>query len=295
MATQRVYKPGEKAPVSGEYEIIGPRGGDTGKERTSIQGERLPPTPKPGQGYVVHRPAHNGAGKPTVIEDRPGRDVRPEFLLPWEWLPDFMNLDFELISADEFDALPEDDEQCFVEFEAICRRNMTRMINDQTSGHFDRSVQSQYMAAVSSVAVECGLPGLARQIPAENDNAFYDEFSQFCLAVQGEVARTRIRGRRSRNSVSVQLADSTRTKIEHYISRLRETIDKSSLPDHRKKALRNKLGIKRGIGETATESRQDDGYLSCGDGRATGRGQHDHDRGGRRGRHRVDYEANRRG
>jgi hypothetical protein len=62
--TQRVYRPGEKAPVSGEYEIVGPRGGDTGKERTSIQGEPLPPTPKPGQGYVVHRPAHNGAGKP---------------------------------------------------------------------------------------------------------------------------------------------------------------------------------------------------------------------------------------
>jgi hypothetical protein len=62
--TQRVYRPGEKAPVSGEYEIRGPRGGDTGQERTSIQGAPLPPTPKPGQVYVVHRPAHNGAGQP---------------------------------------------------------------------------------------------------------------------------------------------------------------------------------------------------------------------------------------
>jgi hypothetical protein len=59
----KVYRPGETAPVSGEYEIVGPRGGDTGRERTSIQGQRLPPTPKPGQGYVIHRPAHNGAGK----------------------------------------------------------------------------------------------------------------------------------------------------------------------------------------------------------------------------------------
>jgi hypothetical protein len=59
----KVYKPGESAPVSGEYEIRGPRGGDTGKERTAIQGRPLPPTPKPGQSYVVHRPAHNGAGK----------------------------------------------------------------------------------------------------------------------------------------------------------------------------------------------------------------------------------------
>jgi hypothetical protein len=59
----KIYKPGEPAPVSGEFEIVGPRGGDTGRERTSVQGRPLPPTPKSGQGYVIHRPAHNGAGK----------------------------------------------------------------------------------------------------------------------------------------------------------------------------------------------------------------------------------------
>jgi hypothetical protein len=60
----KIYKPGQIAPISGEFGIVGPRGGDTGKERTAIQGKPLPPTPKPGQGYVVHRAAHNGAGKP---------------------------------------------------------------------------------------------------------------------------------------------------------------------------------------------------------------------------------------
>src|ERR1044071_7266864 len=112
-------------------------------------------------------------------------------------------MDFELISAEEFDDLPEDDEQCFVEFEAICRRNMTRMINDERSNSLDRSVQAQYMASVSAVAAECGIASLARQIPAENDNEFYNIFGQFCVDVQGEVARIRIRGRRSRNSASV--------------------------------------------------------------------------------------------
>jgi hypothetical protein len=58
------FKPGQPAPRSGEYEIRGPRGGDTGQERTAIQGKPLPPTPKPGQHYELHRPAHNGAGKP---------------------------------------------------------------------------------------------------------------------------------------------------------------------------------------------------------------------------------------
>ncbi len=45
------YKPGDKAPVSGQYPVVGPRGGDQGTEVTSVKGEPLPPTPKPGMGY----------------------------------------------------------------------------------------------------------------------------------------------------------------------------------------------------------------------------------------------------
>ena len=35
----KTYKPGEKAPDSGQYEIVGPRGGHTGIERTVTKGE----------------------------------------------------------------------------------------------------------------------------------------------------------------------------------------------------------------------------------------------------------------
>ena len=55
-------KPGEKAPASGQYPIIGPRGGNTGKERTVVKGEPMPPTPKPGQGYGKPDRTRNGAG-----------------------------------------------------------------------------------------------------------------------------------------------------------------------------------------------------------------------------------------
>ena len=47
------YRPGQKAPVSGQYEIIGPRGGRTGKERTVEKGEILPPTPEGDQTYCI--------------------------------------------------------------------------------------------------------------------------------------------------------------------------------------------------------------------------------------------------
>jgi hypothetical protein len=48
---KKVYKPGQPAPHSGQYPVVGPRGGDTGQEITSIKGRPLPPTPKPGMGY----------------------------------------------------------------------------------------------------------------------------------------------------------------------------------------------------------------------------------------------------
>ena len=44
-------KPGQEAPFSGQYEMIGPRGGKTGTERTVVKGEPLPPTLGKGMKY----------------------------------------------------------------------------------------------------------------------------------------------------------------------------------------------------------------------------------------------------
>lgn len=56
-------KPGEKAPASGQYEIVGPRGGKTGEERTVTKGEPLPPTPEKGQGYIITDRTKNKSGR----------------------------------------------------------------------------------------------------------------------------------------------------------------------------------------------------------------------------------------
>lgn len=45
------YKPGQTVPRSGQYQIIGPRGGYTGGEVTVVRGEPFPPTPKSGMGF----------------------------------------------------------------------------------------------------------------------------------------------------------------------------------------------------------------------------------------------------
>ncbi len=50
------YKPGEKAPRSGQYERVGRRGGRTGDERTVTRREPLPPTRNPGEKYILVDP-----------------------------------------------------------------------------------------------------------------------------------------------------------------------------------------------------------------------------------------------
>lgn len=56
-------KPGNRAPASGQYEQIGPRGGRTGHEVTTVRGEPLPPTTKPGSSYQIADRTRNDSGK----------------------------------------------------------------------------------------------------------------------------------------------------------------------------------------------------------------------------------------
>lgn len=56
-----IHKPGQKAPVSGQFPVVGPRGGNTGREVTVVKNEPFPPTPDKGMGY----------GKPDKTKHKP--------------------------------------------------------------------------------------------------------------------------------------------------------------------------------------------------------------------------------
>ncbi|MEK7153231.1 MAG: hypothetical protein AAB834_04745 [Patescibacteria group bacterium] len=54
--TKPNLKPGTPVPKSGQYGVVGPRGGQTGQEVTGVKGKTLPPTPKPGMTYRLVDP-----------------------------------------------------------------------------------------------------------------------------------------------------------------------------------------------------------------------------------------------
>ncbi len=62
MSSRNTLKPGMKAPKSGQYQVIGPRGGK-GKEVTSVKGEPLPPPTNRGVTYKLVDPTKNKSGR----------------------------------------------------------------------------------------------------------------------------------------------------------------------------------------------------------------------------------------
>jgi hypothetical protein len=55
-------KPGQRAPASGQYQQVGPRGA-AGNEVTVVKREPLPPTGKPGTTYKLVDRTKNKAGR----------------------------------------------------------------------------------------------------------------------------------------------------------------------------------------------------------------------------------------
>ena len=56
-------KPGTRAPASGQYKAVGPRGGVGKKEITVVKGKTLPPTSTPGSRFKIVDRTKNKAGQ----------------------------------------------------------------------------------------------------------------------------------------------------------------------------------------------------------------------------------------
>lgn len=144
----------------------------------------------------------------------------------------------ELISAEDYDSLPDDPAAKFAAFEEICRRNMNKLIHDDSDPDFNMMVRQQYMMQVSAAAEECGVEGLA--YPWRPDDMM-QAAEDFLLTASGVVTRFRLRNSGKPDALSVRLANKTRGRIEQQIAKLRDLIAGSDLPENRRNKLMRKL------------------------------------------------------
>lgn len=146
---------------------------------------------------------------------------------------------YELITPEDYDNLPDDQGQQFIEIERICRKSMNEMLGGESfSDDFAYNVRLQYMTTVEAAALELNVSGV--QMPDEINNMNY-VFERFALAASGAVTRLRLQGRKGRRADTVQLSARTRGLIELRIRKLRDAIEMGDMPDEKRKALLKQL------------------------------------------------------
>jgi hypothetical protein len=79
VSLNRIYKPGETCPRSGQYAIVDAGGNPVGPDRTMVREARFPPTLQPGQGYLLINPTQHGtAAVASGTEDKEESDMKEE-------------------------------------------------------------------------------------------------------------------------------------------------------------------------------------------------------------------------
>ncbi|WP_395328685.1 hypothetical protein WBP06_13570 [Novosphingobium sp. BL-8H] len=148
--------------------------------------------------------------------------------------------DFELITVEEMDELPDDPQEAFVIFEGICRRRMNAYIsnigiNDNTDAD---EIRIEYMTRIGAAAAAYGIVELA--------DSYYTDFNptDFKILYRKAVAaatRLNIEKRQKQKGSIVVLPSGTKERLKKHLEELRKAVATSDLGDKRKKILEGKL------------------------------------------------------
>lgn len=139
-----------------------------------------------------------------------------------------------LMTAEEYEELPEENELRFLALESICRSKMLNLITQETSEYYDHSLRIEYMTIVATAAEELDIDNIGSTLGS-------NDIDNFLLRVTKVVTRLRLKTSGKQSPYTVQLSTRTKARIRIEIARLREIIQKSDLEDKRKFRLNGKL------------------------------------------------------
>ena len=148
------------------------------------------------------------------------------------------------MSHDDFlyDNLPEEPEEAFLHLESAFRTECERKIND---AHHEERVDIYYVQYISKVLgaiTELGIESQfsKRSVPSIED-VDYQTYVNFSKDVEHYRTMLKIRRGRRRKEYSVALDQTTKLKLRHMISQMKEIVDKLDVLQNKKEALFAKI------------------------------------------------------
>lgn len=142
---------------------------------------------------------------------------------------------------DFFDELPDDPDLAFLHLERTFRQRYQQKIDLYRSDDFPAEIYLEYISCVLASKMELELDILEGwKVPSASD-FHIDHFNDFRRDVDHFITALRIRHSRRVKGYSVRLDQATKSKIIHYIDKIREIVEVLEIDDWRKRVLFEKL------------------------------------------------------
>lgn len=146
-----------------------------------------------------------------------------------------------MITDDEIDSLPEDDEEAFVRYESIIREAVRRENTNQDYRAWD--VEREYVAHVLAFADNRSISVELPRNPPFQEDSFRDWYQDFVRAVDyyKASARLQVSVRRKRNVASIVLSLDLKTQIGGHLTAIRNIVGEADLPENKRDALYRRI------------------------------------------------------
>jgi hypothetical protein len=146
-------------------------------------------------------------------------------------------IEFPMITDDELDALPDDPEAAFVQYEAILRERVREANSDRDNMTSD--VERDYIAHVLAFVDTRSIPLKLPTNPPYDDQEFYTWYKNFTRAVDYYKARTRleISARKKENVSVLALSPDFKTQIGGHLTAIRKIVSEADVSENKRDAI----------------------------------------------------------
>lgn len=137
---------------------------------------------------------------------------------------------------DPYENLSDDDHIAFLQLEKEFRSEM-ELAHSESNSNWDYAA-TDYMNKTLAAANALGVEALANfSVHSSDRSEQARNFNDFLRAVDNVIVQMRIANSRNRNAMSVGLTEAQKTKIHHFIEKIRGEVESSTAPNAKKEKL----------------------------------------------------------